>query len=128
MTKYPQAILTTGHVHEDMKLQGNLYNKEFSAVRDGCVTCGQGLIFDVYNDKVNIRGRDFNTLTTIWNGTVQLKPNKIGVYEAEDGAFAYATMSDDVNVFSSKVVNMNDGRAYLEMLKIDGGTSGGKKY
>ncbi|MFF5398588.1 LamG-like jellyroll fold domain-containing protein [Peribacillus butanolivorans] len=128
LEKYPQAILTTGHLHNDIRLENNLYSKEFSAVRDGCVvTCGQGLIFDVYKNKVQIRGRDFNTLTTIWNGTIQLKPNKNGAYKAEDGVFAYATMSDDVNASGSKVVNMNDGRAYLEMLRVDGGASGGNK-
>ncbi|WP_161805271.1 LamG-like jellyroll fold domain-containing protein [Sporosarcina globispora] len=123
LAKYPQAILTTGHIHDDVKSQGNLYSKEFSAVNDGCVTCGQGLIFDVYKNKVQIRGRDLKTLTTIWNGTIQLEPNKNGAYKAEDGVFAYAT----VNASGSKVVNMNDGRAYLEMLRVDGGASGGKK-
>ncbi|NOU88378.1 carbohydrate-binding protein, partial [Paenibacillus sp. LMG 31460] len=127
LKKYPQSVFITGHLHDDIKLQGNLYSEEFSAVRDGAVINNQGLIVDVYNDKVQMRGRDLNSKTTIWNGTIQLRPNTTGVYEAEDGSFSYATNADDVNGSGGKVVNMKDGRGYLEMLRVDGGASGGQK-
>ncbi|NHW35584.1 hypothetical protein GQF04_13365, partial [Paenibacillus aceris] len=92
LANYPQSVFVTGHIHDDVKIEGNLFSEKFSAVRDGAITSiNQGLIFDVYSDKVQIRGRDFSTKTTIWNGTIQLQPNTTGVYEAEDGSFSYAT-------------------------------------
>ncbi|WP_314584853.1 LamG-like jellyroll fold domain-containing protein [Paenibacillus terrigena] len=127
LANYPQSVFVTGHIHDDIKSEGNLYSEKFSAVRDGAVVNNQGLIFDVYSDKVQMRGRDLNSKTTIWNGTTQLIPDTTGVYEAEDGSFSYATNADDVNGSGGKVVNMKDGRAYLEMLRIDGGASGGQK-
>ncbi|NOU98898.1 discoidin domain-containing protein [Paenibacillus planticolens] len=127
LEKYPQAILTTGHLHDDIKLQGNLYAGKFSAVRDGAVVENQAMIFDVYQDKVHLKGRDVSTQQTIWEGTISLKPNTTGTYEAEDSVFTYATQSEDVNASGGKVVNMNDGRAYIESLKVDGGAVGGNK-
>ncbi|MFD0616118.1 LamG-like jellyroll fold domain-containing protein [Paenibacillus sp. GCM10027629] len=127
LANYPQSVFITGHLHDDIKLEGNLYSDKFSAVRDGAVVNNQGLIFDVYKDKVQMRGKDLNSKTTIWNGTIQLRPNTTGVYEAEEGSFSYATHANDVNASGGKVVNMKDGRAYLEMLRVDGGVSGGQK-
>ena len=115
LEKYPQVIFTTGHLHDDIKLQGNLYAGKFSALRDGAVVNNQAMIFDVYQDKVHLKGRDVSTQKTIWEGTINLNPNTTGMYEAEDGVFTYATQSDDVNASGGKVVNMNDARAYIEI-------------
>ncbi|USK36718.1 carbohydrate-binding protein (plasmid) [Bacillus sp. F19] len=127
LEKYPQAILTTGHLHDDVKIQGNMYTNRFTALRDGAVLNSQAMMFDVYKDKVHIKGRDVTTQKTIWEGTMSLHPNTTGMYEAEDSVFAYATSGDDINPSGGKYVNMNNGKAYIESLKVDGGASGGNK-
>ncbi|USK36707.1 DUF5010 C-terminal domain-containing protein (plasmid) [Bacillus sp. F19] len=127
LEKYPQVILTTGHLHDDTKIQGNMYANKFTALRDGAVLNSQAMMFDVYKDKVHIKGRDVTTQKTIWEGTMSLHPNTTGMYEAEDSVFAYATSGDDINPSGGKYVNMNHVSAYIESLKVDGGASGGNK-
>ncbi|MFC9600246.1 LamG-like jellyroll fold domain-containing protein [Peribacillus butanolivorans] len=127
LEKYPQVILTTGHLHDDTKIQGNMYADKFTALRDGAVLNSQAMMFDVYKDKVHIKGRDITTQKTIWEGTMSLHPNTTGMYEAEDSVFANATSGDDINPSGGKYVNMNHGSAYIESLKVDGGASGGNK-
>ncbi len=127
LEKYPQVILTTGHLHDDTKIQGNMYTNSFTALRDGAVLNNQAMIFDVYKDKVHIKGRDVSTQKTIWEGTISLHPNTTGMYEVEDSVFANATAGDDINLSGGKYVNMNHGSAYIESLKVDGGASGGNK-
>lgn len=65
--KYPQSVLITGHLHNDIRLPGTLYNKQYSTmIRDGAIKDGaQGLIFDIYADRVVINGRDFTKKNTI---------------------------------------------------------------
>ncbi|PUB08339.1 LamG-like jellyroll fold domain-containing protein [Paenisporosarcina sp. OV554] len=126
LEKYPQAILTTGHLHDDIKIPGNMYTEKFSALRDGAVLNSQAMIFDVYKDKVHLKGRDVNTQKTVWEGTISLHPNTTGMYEAEESVFAYATAGDDI-LSGGKYVNMNHGSAYIESLTVDGGASGGNK-
>ncbi|USK36683.1 carbohydrate-binding protein (plasmid) [Bacillus sp. F19] len=126
LEKYPQAILTTGHLHDDTKIQGNMYTNRFTALRDGAVLNSQAMMFDVYKDKVHIKGRDVTTQKTIWEGTMSLHPNTTGMYEAEDSVFAYATSGDDINLSGGKYVNMNHGSAYIESLKVDGASGGNK--
>ena len=70
--KYPQSVLTTGHLHDDITLAGNLYNQQYcTMMRDGAVVTGQGLIFKVYGDRVEVNGRKFSTHTTVWNATIK---------------------------------------------------------
>lgn len=78
--KYPQSVLVTGHVHDDIRLPGTLYNKQyFTMIRDGAIKYNpsytkepgaQGLIFDIYADRVVINGRDFATKSTIATWTI----------------------------------------------------------
>lgn len=70
--KYPQSVLTTGHVHDDIRLPGTLYNKQyFTMMRDGAIKdSGQGLILDVYADRVVIHGRDFLEKSTVTTWTI----------------------------------------------------------
>lgn len=78
--KYPQSVLTTGHVHDDIRLPGTLYNKQyFTMIRDGAIKYypsytkepgAQGLIFDIYADRVVINGRDFAAKSTIATWTI----------------------------------------------------------
>src|SRR5205807_1767114 len=35
LANYPQSVFVTGHIHDDVKIEGNLYSEKFSAVRDG---------------------------------------------------------------------------------------------
>ncbi|WP_052427426.1 LamG-like jellyroll fold domain-containing protein [Neobacillus niacini] len=127
LEKYPQVILTTGHLHDDTKIQGNMFADKFTALRDGAVLNSQAMMFDVYKDKVHIKGRDITTKKTIWEGTMSLHPNTTGMFEAEDSVFANATSGNDINPSGGKYVNMNHGSAYIESLKVDGGASGGNK-
>ncbi|XRG79028.1 LamG-like jellyroll fold domain-containing protein [Rossellomorea sp. GAMAL-10_SWC] len=127
LEKYPQVVLTTGHLHDDIKIPGNLYSEKFSALRDGAVLNSQAMIFEVYKDKVHLKGRDVNTKKTVWEATISMHPNTTGMYEAEESVFAYATSGDDINLSGGKYVNMNHGSAYIESHKVDGGDSGGNK-
>ncbi|PEC49138.1 hypothetical protein CON00_12845 [Bacillus sp. AFS096315] len=78
--EYPQSVLITGHVHDDIRLPGTLYNKQyFSMIRDGAIKYfpsyskepgAQGLIFDIYADRVVINGRDFAKKSTIATWTI----------------------------------------------------------
>ncbi|MFD0616120.1 carbohydrate-binding protein [Paenibacillus sp. GCM10027629] len=70
--QYPQSVLITGHLHDDMRIPGNLYNEQyFTMIRDGSIVDGaQALIFDIYADKVVINGRDVNTRSTIASWTI----------------------------------------------------------
>ncbi|HFJ9404216.1 TPA: carbohydrate-binding protein [Bacillus paranthracis] len=78
--KYPQSVLITGHVHDDIRLPGTLYNKQyFTMIRDGAINYNpsytkepgaQGLIFDIYADRVVINGRDFAAKSTIATWTI----------------------------------------------------------
>ncbi|MEH7515631.1 carbohydrate-binding protein [Gottfriedia acidiceleris] len=78
--EYPQSVLVTGHVHDDIRLPGTLFNKQyFSMIRDGAIKYfpsytkepgAQGLIFDIYADRVVINGRDFATKSTIATWTI----------------------------------------------------------
>ncbi|PEL07776.1 OmpL47-type beta-barrel domain-containing protein [Bacillus sp. AFS017336] len=78
--EFPQTVLVTGHLHDDIRLPGTLYNKQyFSMIRDGAIKYNpsytkepgaQGLIFDIYADRVVINGRDFATKSTIATWTI----------------------------------------------------------
>ncbi|WP_171640745.1 discoidin domain-containing protein [Paenibacillus phytorum] len=74
--QYPQSVLITGHLHDDIKIPGNLYNEQyFTMIRDGAIVNSggpgaQALIFDIYKDKVVINGRDVNTRSTIASWTI----------------------------------------------------------
>jgi len=70
--QYPQSVLITGHLHDDMRIPGNLYNEQyFTMIRDGSIVDGaQALLFDIYADRVVINGRDVNNRSTIASWTI----------------------------------------------------------
>ncbi|CAH1193143.1 3',5'-cyclic adenosine monophosphate phosphodiesterase CpdA [Paenibacillus allorhizoplanae] len=74
--QYPQSILITGHLHDDIRLPGNMYNEQyFTMIRDGAIIAqgspgAQGLLFDIYADRVVINGRDVNKRSTIGSWTI----------------------------------------------------------
>ncbi|WP_129688912.1 carbohydrate-binding protein [Gottfriedia acidiceleris] len=70
--KYPQSVFITGHIHYPLTLPGTFYNKQyFTMMRDGAIKdSGQGLILDVYADRVVIHGRDFSKKSTITTWTI----------------------------------------------------------
>ncbi|TCP21867.1 3',5'-cyclic AMP phosphodiesterase CpdA [Scopulibacillus darangshiensis] len=76
LSKYPQVIFFSGHMHWDLRFPGMFLQKDFTMVSSGAVydTWGpdgngyetvidpegsQGLYVKVYDDKVVIKGRDF---------------------------------------------------------------------
>ncbi|XRG79816.1 carbohydrate-binding protein [Rossellomorea sp. GAMAL-10_SWC] len=70
--KYPQSVFITGHIHYPLTLPGSFYNKQyFTMMRDGAIADnGQGLILDVYADRVVINGRDFAKKSTVTTWTI----------------------------------------------------------
>ncbi len=77
--KYPQSILISGHIHNEITVGGVLYNaKGCTMIKDGCAGKGaknngekpEGLILDIYNNRVVINGRDFSKKSTIWSTTI----------------------------------------------------------
>ncbi|CAG9614130.1 3',5'-cyclic adenosine monophosphate phosphodiesterase CpdA [Bacillus rhizoplanae] len=70
--KYPQSVFVTGHIHYPLTLPSTLYNKQyFTMIRDGAIKdSAQGLILDVYADRVVINGRDFSTKSTVATWTI----------------------------------------------------------
>lgn len=72
LSKYPQVVLFSSHTHQDMRLPNtNMMEKGFPIVNTGAVYYttfwptqnwdeSQGLHVQVYGDKVEIMGRDFN--------------------------------------------------------------------
>ncbi|KON83531.1 hypothetical protein AF332_27680 [Sporosarcina globispora] len=70
--KYPQSVFITGHIHYPLTLPGTFYNKQyFTMMRDGAIKdSGQGLILDVYADRVVIHGRDFSKKSTVTTWTI----------------------------------------------------------
>src|SRR5690606_33714461 len=73
LSKYPQVILFSGHTHQDMrKPHSNMTDKKGFPVINTATTYyttfwpdqnwdeSQGLYVEVYEDKVEIKGRDFH--------------------------------------------------------------------
>lgn len=70
--KYPQSVFITGHIHYPLTLPGTFYNKQyFTMMRDGAIKdSSQGLILDVYADRVVIHGRDYSKKSTVTTWTI----------------------------------------------------------
>ncbi len=77
--KYPQSILISGHIHNEITGSATLYNSKFcTMLRDGCAGPGQsdnpllpeGLMIEVYGDKVIVKGRNFYNKQTIWSTVI----------------------------------------------------------
>ncbi|MGG0239183.1 carbohydrate-binding protein [Bacillus rhizoplanae] len=104
--KYPQSVFITGHIHYPLTLPSTFYNKQyFSMVRDGAVKdSGQGLIVDVYADRVVINGRDFNTKSTITTWTIN---NYTADALAADKQAPIAPTNVTTKVVTDKMVNLS---------------------
>lgn len=112
--KYPQSVLITGHVHDDIRLPGTLYNKQyFTMIRDGAINYNpsytkepgaQGLIFDIYADRVVINGRDFATKSTIATWTIN---NYTGDALAADKQAPTAPTNVTTKVLTDNMVNLS---------------------
>ncbi|PEZ02897.1 hypothetical protein CN326_19070 [Bacillus sp. AFS018417] len=104
--KYPQSVFITGHIHYPLTLPSTFYNKQyFSMVRDGAVKdSGQGLIIDVYADRVVINGRDFNKKSTITNWTIN---NYTADALAADKQAPIAPTNVTTKVVTDKMVNLS---------------------
>jgi glucan-binding YG repeat protein len=83
LRKYPQSILFTGHSHYLLEHPRTLYQDGFTMVNTGAVAYGyydggnlnnksQGLLVNVYKDRVDIKARDFHTSTWINEYSIEL--------------------------------------------------------
>ncbi|MBB6731851.1 discoidin domain-containing protein [Cohnella zeiphila] len=71
LQKYPQAIVTSGHLHRS----ASLYKGENVFVNAGSTTPVGGspqemMVYSVYNDKVDIQARKVTTNSVVWTGSV----------------------------------------------------------
>ncbi len=82
--KYPQSILFNGHIHNELVGGRTLYNaKSCTMLRDGAAGKGsdnkgtdpEGMIVDVYSDKIVVNGRHFAKKTTIYQTTIMNHSN-----------------------------------------------------
>ncbi|MDF2881758.1 MAG: purple acid phosphatase/fibronectin domain protein [Clostridiaceae bacterium] len=88
LKKYPQVILFTGHSHALLDYPRTVYQNGFNMVNTGSVayTCydggkgpeeySQGLLVNVYNDRVEIKSREFSTGTYIKTFVIKIPYKK----------------------------------------------------
>ncbi|MDR6549978.1 metallophosphoesterase [Paenibacillus qinlingensis] len=78
LTNYPEVIFFTGHTHWELSLSTTLVRDDFTMVNSSSVSYpynsndeliqenrSEGLVIDVYDDRVHIRGRNFQGQTWI---------------------------------------------------------------
>ncbi|MCR8643419.1 discoidin domain-containing protein [Paenibacillus sp. N1-5-1-14] len=77
LSGYPQSVFVTGHTHYSVTTPGNYLKTAFghmindsSLKDDGYHPNAEGLIFNVYDDRVEINGRDFKNKSTIASWTI----------------------------------------------------------
>lgn len=100
--QFPQTIFFTGHTHAAVTSTNNLYNAQYcTMINDGCVKNNQGLLVNVYGDRVEVLGRNLSTKTTISNATVSYNPQP----SIAQGKTASADSSQSANPSA----NGNDG-------------------
>lgn len=77
--RFPQSILISGHIHNELRSDATFYNSKFcTMLRDGSVGPGaendgknpEGLIINIYKNSVVVNGRDFGKSSTIWRTTI----------------------------------------------------------
>lgn len=82
LRKYPQAILFSGHSHYDLNHPKTVYQKGFTMVNTSSVSyvmgrngrkkgLSQGLLVEVFKDRVEIKAREFSSNSWITSFTVQ---------------------------------------------------------
>lgn len=78
LSVYPEVIFLSGHTHWELRLPTTIVRDVFTMVNSSSVSYpydsndrpiqgirSEGLVIDVYEDRVHIRGRDFHTQTWI---------------------------------------------------------------
>ncbi|RFU64805.1 metallophosphoesterase family protein [Peribacillus glennii] len=87
LRKYPQAILFSGHSHYSLEHPKTVYQKGFTMVNTSSVSyvtthkgrkrgLSQGLLVEVYKDRVEIKAREFSNKSWIKTFTI---PNEISL-------------------------------------------------
>ncbi|MFJ7729595.1 metallophosphoesterase [Neobacillus sp. NPDC097160] len=81
LKKYPQVILFSGHTHYLLQHPRSIYQDGFTMVNAGSVAYGytdiaypgtsQGLLVNVYSDRIEIKAREFTTNSDIQTFTVK---------------------------------------------------------
>jgi glucan-binding YG repeat protein len=109
LKKYPQAILFSGHSHNLLDHPRTVYQDGFTMVNTGSVaytwynggegpsSYSQGLVVNVYDDKVEIKTREFSTGE--WIKTFEVKvPFQQTIYDKEAPKFREAAFVSVKNV------------------------------
>ncbi|MEV2770450.1 putative mucin/carbohydrate-binding domain-containing protein, partial [Paenibacillus larvae] len=68
LANYPQTVFISGHTHFSIKEKDNLFHAPFGhMINDGAVVINEGLIFNVYKGKIEIKGRNLDAHMDIAN-------------------------------------------------------------
>ncbi|MDR6120891.1 glucan-binding YG repeat protein [Bacillus sp. SLBN-46] len=106
LQKYPQAILFTGHLHYLLNHPRSVYQDGFTMADTGSLAYtlyengnapaefSQGLLVNVYDNKVEIKAREFSNHTWINQTTIKLPYTKT----VDDTEFPYFNHSDTGSV------------------------------
>lgn len=87
LKKYPQVILFSGHSHSILNHEGMVFQDGFTMVNTGAVSYtlleetnspqsySQGLLVDVYDDRIEIKAREFTNGSWIKSHIIYLTPS-----------------------------------------------------
>ncbi|WP_152392069.1 metallophosphoesterase [Paenibacillus guangzhouensis] len=94
LAKYPQAILFSGHTHWELGAKDTMYNAKYATMFNAAATSylwtdsdtgkdgSQGYYVEVYDDKVLVKGRDFQNRSWIPNAQFELNmANQIPIFD-----------------------------------------------
>lgn len=145
LKKYPQTILFSGHSHNLLNHPRTVYQDGFTMVNTGAVaytwynggygpsSYSQGLLVNVYKDRVEIKAREFSNGT--WINTFEIKtPFEQTIYDNEkprfgindslkitnideDSASVYLSNAEDNTQVDGYVVKVNGRIVKTEYLK-----------
>lgn len=103
LQKYPQTIFFTGHSHYPINHEDSIILNKTTLVNTGSVKyvfdgkkivpkLSQGYLINIFNDRVEIKGREFSTKSWIRNFIVPLKHE---TWEKENGKWFYYNKNEE---------------------------------
>lgn len=129
LAKYPQVILFSGHSHNLLDHPRTVYQDKFTMVNTGAVQytwfnggygpsgTSQGLLVNVYDDKVEIKSREFSTGTWLKTFTVKIPFEKTFYDDAKPVFGSDATIKIDNINFENAVISFDPA---IDNSQIDG--------
>jgi predicted phosphodiesterase len=136
LAKYPQVILFSGHSHNLLDHPRTVYQDKFTMVNTGSVQytwfnggygprgTSQGLLVNVYDNKVEIKSREFSTGTWLKTFTVKIPFEKTFYDDAKPSFGAGATVKIDSVNFENAVISfdpaIDNGQIDGYIIKCDG--------